>query len=479
MSTKMATNVMCINEVAKFKETEMVLKYSNLLQDILEYIRITNFQIDTFMLDKFWQCVSESSSASISGAVLNWLGYENKHEHDSKSHFIELLKSHNIEFTQIKQNHDKFSQYPDLVEDAKKYSKAVLKSKQWIIMRSDDFKEMVMCLRTKRAKEIRKYYLAIEKLFKMYCEYTIHFNLRREKRALEEKQGTIDDLVKLIKESEVRQKKEKEEAEKLRQKEKEEAERKHAELIARNDKVLAYSKCNKDKLDDANEKLEVMEGNLEAVQGNLHDVENNLQVVQGNLDDVANKLEIARDVVVPKPANKKKLNKFGLIRMSPDYIYDESDPGYMRESNVVVIRRQAESFDFRVRQIRNYGNGTNRDAEILIERENPNSINLSNRLKEHEKDGHFYFTSVCGIRYTETGDDEFVSKDVVNAISEEMSINIRDSFRNGLISEDDKYRYYAQLSNCVTAFFDNLDEDEDYDEVYDDESDTDDGYESE
>ncbi|ASZ85079.1 099L [Cherax quadricarinatus iridovirus] len=45
-------------------------------------------------------------------------------------------------------------------------------------MGSDDFKRMVMCLRTKRAGQIRDYYLAIEKLFKMYCEYTHHYNLR-------------------------------------------------------------------------------------------------------------------------------------------------------------------------------------------------------------------------------------------------------------------------------------------------------------
>ncbi|UPA43501.1 hypothetical protein 3TG000068 [Iridovirus CN01] len=381
---------MCINEVAKFKETEMVLKYSNLLQDILEYIRITKFEIDTFMLDKFWQCVSENSSLVIQGAVLEWLGYDSKKEYNNKTNFIDLLNSHNIEYTQIKHGDEKFSQYPDLVEDAKKYSKAALKSKQWIIMGSDDFKRMVMCLRTKRAGQIRDYYLAIEKLFKMYCEYTIHFNLRREKRALEEKQNTIDDLVKLMKEAEIREH-EKDLQHKMERKEDEKRFR----------KLLGVA-------EDANEKLEIAEGNLENVEGNLRDVQNNLGVVQENLENVQNKLEIARDVVVPKPLNKKKLNKFGLVRMSPDYIYDENDPGYMRECNVVVIRRQAESFDFRVRQIRGYGNGTNRDAEILIERENPNSINLSNRLKEHEKDGHFYFTSACGIRYTETGDDELM-----------------------------------------------------------------------
>ncbi|ATE87063.1 hypothetical protein [Shrimp hemocyte iridescent virus] len=111
-------------------------------------------------------------------AVINWLGYDSKQERNNKSAFVQLLDSNNIEFTQIGYKDSNFSNYPELVEDAKTCSKAALKSKQWIIMGSDDFKRMVMCLRTKRAGQIRDYYLAIEKLFKMYCEYTHHYNLR-------------------------------------------------------------------------------------------------------------------------------------------------------------------------------------------------------------------------------------------------------------------------------------------------------------
>ncbi|ASZ84989.1 009L [Cherax quadricarinatus iridovirus] len=52
------TTIMNVNESAKFKETHLALGYSDSLLDILKYIEVTEFQIDTFMLDKFWQCVS-------------------------------------------------------------------------------------------------------------------------------------------------------------------------------------------------------------------------------------------------------------------------------------------------------------------------------------------------------------------------------------------------------------------------------------
>ncbi|ASZ84988.1 008L [Cherax quadricarinatus iridovirus] len=289
-------------------------------------------------------------------------------------------------------------------------------------MDSDDFKEMVMCLRTKKAKDIRRYYLSIEKLFKMYCEYTLHFNTRREERRVLEKQREIEQKDKDIGKKECtiealrREIREaNENAERIRQAEKEEADRKHADLMARNDAVLAYSKYNKDKLDDAVEKLEIVEENLDDANGNLLIANEKLEEAVERIGNVEENLEIVRNVAVPKPLNEKKLHKIGLVKMSPDYVPDPMDPGYVRECNAIIIRRQKDSFDFRVKQIRGYGNGTNQNAEILIERENPNSINLSNRLREHEKDGAFYFTGACGIRYTDAGNDQ-VMIDLVEQI---------------------------------------------------------------
>ncbi|MGL5960821.1 MAG: hypothetical protein ACRCZ0_02560, partial [Cetobacterium sp.] len=169
-----------------FGETAIAIEKSDTLLNIFDYIETVTFKIDTFMLDKFWQCVAENSSVHVDGAVLDWLGYESKNDYDNKAAFIKILKSHGVQFQQIKHTDQTFKNYPDLIQDAAKYSTAALKSKQWIIMNSDDFREMVMCLQTKKAHLIRKYYLSLEKLVKMYSEYTHRFQMAQVKEQLQE-----------------------------------------------------------------------------------------------------------------------------------------------------------------------------------------------------------------------------------------------------------------------------------------------------
>ncbi|ASZ85080.1 100L [Cherax quadricarinatus iridovirus] len=50
----MAQNLMFVNEEVKFKETQIALGYSGKLLDIFKYVDVVKFEIDTFMLDKFW-----------------------------------------------------------------------------------------------------------------------------------------------------------------------------------------------------------------------------------------------------------------------------------------------------------------------------------------------------------------------------------------------------------------------------------------
>jgi len=48
------------SEQKRFPETDQVLAYDDFnLQTIFEYIQITLFKIDQFMLDKFWQSLRQ------------------------------------------------------------------------------------------------------------------------------------------------------------------------------------------------------------------------------------------------------------------------------------------------------------------------------------------------------------------------------------------------------------------------------------
>ena len=52
-------------EAKRFPETDLVLENNDddfNLQTIFEYIQVTRFEIDQFMLDKFWQSLTEGGS---------------------------------------------------------------------------------------------------------------------------------------------------------------------------------------------------------------------------------------------------------------------------------------------------------------------------------------------------------------------------------------------------------------------------------
>ncbi|ATE87034.1 hypothetical protein [Shrimp hemocyte iridescent virus] len=236
-----------------------------------------------------------------------------------------------------------------------------MNKKQWIIMGSEDFKEMVMCLRTKRAGDIRKYYLAVEKLFKMYCEYTHHFNRRKQERELraeiekkqkevEKKDTRIDDLLKEI----------------------------------RDEKKLA-----KDRYD--------------ALMG---------EHAQANEDRerIMNDLRAVRRVAAPYPDNEGDIDMIAIVKMSPHYVWSPDDPGYYRRIHAIAVRIQKKSFNARLNNIKRAGNGTNQNAKVLVSFESPNSIGLFARLKESYSD-MFEFESPVGIRYEN-------EQDLVDAVNE-------------------------------------------------------------
>ena len=347
----------------QFQETtDMALNYSDSLLNIFDYIEAVQFRIDTMMLNKFWQCVAQNRCVDIHTTVLEWLGYDSEEERFNKASFIQLLTAHNIDFQQIKHTDPDFQNYPDLVEEAQSLPINSLNRKKWIIMGTRDFKKMVMCLRTSRAEQIRDYYLAVEDLFKMYCEYTLHFQLRREKRRLGKKQGTIDDLVRGMEDMKLE-----------RQKERQEAQQRYNNLMARGDQLLHHAEqAEEDRL---------------LMMNDIHQ---------------------ARQVVAPNPDEPTNVHRMAVVKMSPRYEWTEGDPKYYSQVDALAIRTQIKYFDGRVRKIRNAGSGTNQEASVLTSFDSPNPISLHNRLKETYSD-KFTFINAAGIRYEPSTEEDLIS----------------------------------------------------------------------
>jgi hypothetical protein len=295
--------------------------------------------------------------------------------------FIELLDAHNIKYKQIKHTDPDFQNYPDLVKEAESCSIQALSSKKWIIMRSRDFKKMVMCLRTSRADAIREYYLALEDLFKMYCEYTLHFQLKCAGNSI----GALTEQMRLMR---LDREKDRQQHEKDRQRfeeDRQERRRQHQELKDQNHELIERNKETQD--------------TIEVMNDNLH--------------------EVRRDAV-PKSKRDKKMPKVGLMRKSSNYSPARNDPGYFRTSDLTVIRRQTGTFNQRVNEIRSYGAGTNSDAALIWERDNPNAINFYNRLTELP--GTPFEFEYVGIKYREGGSEALILEEMDKTFDEKMNL---------------------------------------------------------
>jgi hypothetical protein len=81
--------------------TSNMMTVLTMLLNIFEYIKVANYQIDQFMVNRFWQSMSAKNSCIlVDAAVLEWLGYDQ--ERNRKASFLKLLKANTITHKQIK-----------------------------------------------------------------------------------------------------------------------------------------------------------------------------------------------------------------------------------------------------------------------------------------------------------------------------------------------------------------------------------------
>ncbi|CCV01691.1 hypothetical protein IIV22_014R [Invertebrate iridescent virus 22] len=161
----------------------LALEKSSKLMDILTFVKEVNFEIkDNLGFDVLWDSMTETSRCPPYGAsyvyvhtsLLEWLGYEGTFK-KQKENFIKLLDNNEIEYNEISHNNTLINQFTEIMEEISIMRSVDKPRKRWLIMEPDNFKEAIMCLTTKRSKEIRKYYLQLEKLVQLYGAYTTQF----------------------------------------------------------------------------------------------------------------------------------------------------------------------------------------------------------------------------------------------------------------------------------------------------------------
>lgn len=172
---------------------QRALDYSLTLVDVIKLIEITKFNIDSFMIDKFWHSINENTPIYISREILDWMGYTGGFNAQRRS-FKKLLSNNLIVFSELKTEDPKCDFFEDIKKDMLCLSKAVTAQSKWIIMNSDDFKDAILMLNTKNSGKIRKYYRSFESLTKLNLLYTLRFRERASQMQISSLETMMEEM---------------------------------------------------------------------------------------------------------------------------------------------------------------------------------------------------------------------------------------------------------------------------------------------
>ncbi|CCV01859.1 hypothetical protein IIV22A_015R [Invertebrate iridescent virus 22] len=173
------------------QRVQLALEKSSNLMDILTFVEEVNFEIkDNLGFDVLWDSMTRKRWAHVCPSLLTWFGYTRTDIHNKKA-FIQLLENNSIKYQEIDYQNSLVNQFTEIMEEISLMRSVDKPRKRWLIMEPDNFKEAIMCLTTKRSKEIRKYYLQLEKLIQLYGAYTTQF---KEKQQIQENNKLKDQI---------------------------------------------------------------------------------------------------------------------------------------------------------------------------------------------------------------------------------------------------------------------------------------------
>jgi hypothetical protein len=244
-----------------------------------------------------------------------------------------MLKNNAIAYRELTQGDKEIELYPAIKEELQllPHDGARARSK-FLFMEPDDLKMAIMQLKTKNGDVIRQYYIDLEKLLKLYVEYTLYFNHR-------ESQRKITDLEQMMADMKLERQQDRELIVNLN------------ESNQRQEQYMRSLGISLEEVKDQNEEL------LDSNKG-LHKQNKKIQ----------RKLGIAVEDRAPQPEDESKRERFVLLK--------RNDPEFM---GYYTIRAQDSYTTKKLKTQRTLFP----DLVVLLDFKcNPNSKTLYNRIKE-------------------------------------------------------------------------------------------------
>jgi hypothetical protein len=189
----------------KLTLTSDVININKPLLTVKELLNCVNYKYNTLFLDKFWNNIKDDIWLYIDEDMLKYIGYSEIDINSAKRTYLILLKDNFEEQIDYKLlNSKEFLNNPKCVITHLENSNINTHNKvKHLIVSPDCFKQSLMLLKTNKAKEIKKYYIELEKVFKLYLEYQNQYKnqeLENHKKELENKNQELENNKKELEE---------------------------------------------------------------------------------------------------------------------------------------------------------------------------------------------------------------------------------------------------------------------------------------
>ncbi len=125
--------------------------------------------------------------------ILKFIGYDSMNEKENTKNFVRFLNRQNISYEELVHTDERCKLYVDIVEEQRTMKLNSLAKRKWVVMNSRDFKRAVMGLRTKRADAIKDYYVNLEELVQLYCDYDKRFDVYKREAEINRRWDKIDE----------------------------------------------------------------------------------------------------------------------------------------------------------------------------------------------------------------------------------------------------------------------------------------------
>jgi phage anti-repressor protein len=169
--SKPFTNQITTSKTLNNIDITLLIKNYNKLLSIKELLNIINYDINNLFIDKFWNSIEDDSWIYLDDELIIWFGY--KDITNGKKKLLGFIKnSDNGEFKLLNNEEYNKSCWAITAQQDKSWGGS---NKQHIILSCDCFKEICIKIGTSKSKEIIKYFLEIEKVFKFYNKYILAF----------------------------------------------------------------------------------------------------------------------------------------------------------------------------------------------------------------------------------------------------------------------------------------------------------------